>query len=210
MADPTFTLLAQPGSDLRPVSPAAHLADRFIAETIPAPRSVSLREVPFLAMIGIRVQPGEPVAERVESLLGSSLPPSCGAVTATGDTATLWLAPDDFLVVSTQPPPVLATALIEAIGDGPGSAADLSANRTTFELTGTAAREVMEKGCPLNLHPRAWPAGAAYVTALGPVPVIIWQLDHNTYRILLRSSFADYLGRWLLDAASEFAGPELV
>jgi sarcosine oxidase subunit gamma len=31
---------------------------------------------------------------------------------------------------------------------------DLSANRTTFELTGPQGRAVLEKGCSLDLHPR--------------------------------------------------------
>ena len=38
----------------------------------------------------------------------------------------------------------------------------------------------------------------------GPVPVILWCYDEDTYRILPRSSFADYLARWLLDAMAEY------
>jgi sarcosine oxidase subunit gamma len=47
-------------------------------------------------------------------------------------------------------------------------------------------------------------------TQVGPVPVVLWQTDDvPTYRLLPRSSFADYLARWLIDAMREFRAPAL-
>jgi sarcosine oxidase subunit gamma len=121
----------------------------------------------------------------------------------------LWLSPDEFLVVPGEEPSAATRALLEALGDQPGSVIDLSANRTTLELSGPSARAVLEKGCPLDLHPREFTAGTAYVTLIGSVPVILWKVEEETYRILPRSSFADFLGRWLLDAMAEFKAPEI-
>lgn len=200
----------------RRVSPAAHLGERFAAAEVTGARGVSLRELPFQTMIGLRVVPGSEVASRVETQLGTSLPSSCGSVSRGEGLAVLWLAPDEFLVVAEADPAALTSSLAAAVAEGPGSATDLSANRTTFELTGPSAREVLEKGCALDLHPRAFADGSAYVTTLGPVPVIIWkttlptgQESGESYRILPRSSFADFLGRWLLDAMVEYRAPEL-
>lgn len=193
----------------RRISPAAHLAEQFAAAEVTGPRGVSLREVPFHTMVGVRTVPGSDVAGRVEVQLGTTLPASCGAVSPAEGTAVLWLSPDEFLVVSDTDPATLTGALVEAVAEGPGSATDLSANRTTFELTGPSAREVLEKGCPLDLHPRAFAVGSAYVTALWSVPIILWQTGAESYRVLPRSSFADFLGRRLLDAMAEFRAPEL-
>ena len=52
----------------------------------------------------------------------------------------------------------------------PGSAIDLSANRTTLELRGSSAQAVLEKGCPLDPHPREFAAGTAYLTLIGSGP----------------------------------------
>ena len=112
-------------------------------------------------------------------------------------------------MVTDEQPAQLTSRLIEAIGDEPGSAIDLSANRTTFELAGPSARAVLEKGCPLDLHPRTFEVGTAYLTLIGSVPVVLWKVADERYRILPRSSFADFLGRWLLDAMAEFKAPEL-
>jgi sarcosine oxidase, subunit gamma len=196
--------------ELRRVSPAAHLAERFAAAEVSGPRAVRIREVPFLTMVGLRVVPDAAAAGRIETRLGVSLPSACGAVTTGDGVSVLWLSPDEFLVVSDERQPApLTTTLVETLRGEPGSATDLSANRTTLELGGPTAREVLEKGCPLDLHPRAFEVGTAYVTRIGPVPVILWKVTEDLYRILPRSSFADFLGRWLLDAMAEFKVPEI-
>ena len=200
---------------LRPISPAAHLAARFAAAEVRGARAVRIREVPFLTMVGLRAAPGSSAADWLGGHLGVRLPDRCGAV-ATGDGfSVLWLSPDEFLVVagaaasSPEAPRQLADALAGALDGQPGSAVDLSANRTTFELSGPMARDVLEKGCALDLHPRAFEIGTAYVSAIGSVPVILWKLDQDLYRLLPRASFADFLGRWLLDAMLEYQSPEL-
>lgn len=196
-------------ADVGGVSPAAHLADQFVAAEVSGIRAVRLREVPFVTMVGLRALPGTAAGGRVEARLGAELPTSCGSISAGTGGTLLWLSPDEFLVVSEQQPVDLTAALVEALEGESGSATDLSANRTTFELEGPAARHVLEKGCPLDLHPRAFQPGTAYVTVLGSVPVILWKVSDDSYRILPRSSFADFLGRWLIDAMAEFKAPEI-
>ena len=194
----------------RRISPAAHLAGAFTAAEVTGPRGVRLRETPFLTMIGVRVVPDTAAAAGIEASLRFSLPAGCGAVTAAHNRSVLWLSPDEFLVISDDDEPAEATAALRtALGEQPGSVIDLSSNRTTFELSGPSARAVLEKGCSLDLHPRTFTVGTAYVTLIGSVPVIVWRNGEDSYRILPRSSFADFLGRWLLDAMAEFKAPEV-
>jgi sarcosine oxidase subunit gamma len=210
MVESTVTV-APNGSGVghRPVSPAAHLNGRFAAAQVIGPRAVRIREVPFLTMVGVRAVPGSVAASRIEAHLEISLPTECGAVTSCRGVSAVWLSPDEFLVFSDGQPAELASALTEALGGEPGSVIDLSANRTTFELAGPSARLVLEKGCPLDLHPRSFAVGTAYMTLIGSVPVVLWKTGEDLYRILPRSSFADFLGRWLLDAMAEFKAPEI-
>ena len=88
-----------------------------------------------------------------------------------------------------------------------GAAIDVSGQRTTLRLRGAHARDVLEKGCSLDLHPRVYGPGTAAQTMLGLAGVILIPLDDDgaDYRILVRSSFARYLAEWLVDAAAEFA-----
>src|SRR5699024_6175186 len=120
----------------------------------------------------------------------------------------LWLGPDEFLAVDVsrrQQPG--ETLIAEASLDGlPGQAVDLSANRTILQLSGSKAREVLEKSCRADLHPRAFGVGTAIVTALGPVPVIIHHSSVLEYRIFPRASCADFTVCRLLDGMAEFLG----
>jgi sarcosine oxidase subunit gamma len=190
-------------------SPAAHLAGVFADAGSEGRRGVGLREVPFQTMVGLRVAQQSDGAHRLEEALGTLLPNRHGLVTEGAGRHILWLGPDEFLVISADTPADLVLALKEALRGNPGSVVDLSANRTTFELAGPSAKDVLEKGCPLDLHPRAFKEGTAVNTNIGHVAVILWKVAPETYRLHPRSSFADYLGRWLVDAMAEYKAPEI-
>ena len=192
-------------------SPAALLRAAF--ETGSVRGTVELNEVTFLTMVGVRVNRDTDAGRRIASVTGG-LPAACGAVSGSGETSVLWLGPEEFLVVAPMEAHEslggdLLQALREALGDGEGQVVDLSANRTTFELSGPRARAVLEKGCALDLHPRSFTPGTALTTEVGNIPVTLLKTGEESYRLFPRASFADFLGRWLLDGMREFASPEV-
>jgi sarcosine oxidase, subunit gamma len=194
-------------------SAAAHLADRMEAATVTGPRAVSLREHAFAVQVGLRAVPGSASAQALEDVLGLPLPTRHGQTT--GDAAgqhVIWLSPDEFLAVdlSREQSTGDADAFEAALEGLPGQALDLSANRTTLVLTGASAREVLEKGCQADLHPRSFPVGQAIATQVGPVPVVLHRSADDEFRLYPRASFADFLVRWLLDSMAEFGQEEVL
>ncbi|MEZ2389377.1 sarcosine oxidase subunit gamma [bacterium RCC_150] len=192
-------------------SPASHLAEHFEAGSVAG--TVSLKEIPFQTMVGLRVDPASDAGKRLASVTGG-LPAACGEITGDERATTLWLGPDEFLVVAPETAHDslggdLVRALLEALGEDSGQVVDLSANRTTFELSGIRARDVLEKSCSLDLHPRVFKAGTAFATEIGNIPVMLWKSGEESFRIFPRASFADFLGRWLIDGMKEFASPEV-
>ena len=192
-------------------SPAQHLAEAFASGSVDG--AVTLKEIPYQAMVGIRVDRNSDAGARVASVTGG-LPAACGEVTGTDPVNVLWLGPTEFLVVAPEEAHdslggSLVSDLTSALGGDAGQVVDLSANRTTFELSGSRARSVMEKSCALDLHPRVLKAGTALSTEIGHIPVVLWKTGEETFRIFPRASFADFLGRWLLDSMREYASPEV-
>ncbi|MDV8148883.1 sarcosine oxidase subunit gamma [Arthrobacter sp. B10-11] len=192
-------------------SPASHLAAALEAGSVEG--TVVLKEGPFQTMAGIRVALNSEEGARVASVIGG-LPARCGEVRGTEDVSVLWLGPAEFLVVAPEEAHDslggdLIRALHTALGDAPGQVVDLSANRTTFELSGPRARAVLEKGCALDLHPRSFTPGTALNTEVGNIPVVLLKSGEDSFRLFPRASFADFLGRWLLDAMREYASPEV-
>lgn len=192
-------------------SPASHLAPALEAGSIQG--TVVLSEGPFQTMAGIRVDPNSAEGARIAAVSGS-LPARCGEVGGAGTVSVLWLGPSEFLVVAPEDAHDslggnLIGSLTAALGDAPGQVVDLSANRTTFELSGPRARAVLEKGCALDLHPRSFTPGTALNTEVGNIPVVLQKTGEESFRLFPRASFADFLGRWLLDCMREFASPEV-
>lgn len=191
-------------------SPLAHLAERMRHGSGPG---VILVEVPFRTMVSLRVDPASAAATRIADYLGTPVPAGVGATSTPGPTTALWLGPDEWLLVSdadTTAGADLVDRLTAALGEERGAVVDVSANRTVLALSGPGARDVLEKGCPVDLHPRAFGPGKAVTTTLGQVPLLLWQTDSDgegdhapKYLLLPRASFADYTARWLLDAMRE-------
>jgi len=101
----------------------------------------------------------------------------------------LWLGPGWYLVV----------------GAVPAGAVDTSAARTTLELAGPSARDVLAHGCRLDLHPRVFTPGAAARTNVAKAAVVLHRTG-DAYRLYVGSSYADYLVTWLLDAMTPYVG----
>lgn len=175
---------------------------------------VRLSEHPFLAQIGVRGRPGGAAAAAVEAELGGPLPARAGDVTQLSDeTHVLWLGPDEFLVVAPDeaqggPAPAALVARLKASLDGITGevmqVVDLSANRTTLELAGPRAQEVLDRSVRIDLDPVALPTGGAVVTLLAGIGVILWRTADDVFRVMPRSSFGEHTARWLLDGMREF------
>ncbi|WP_046471766.1 sarcosine oxidase subunit gamma [Allosalinactinospora lopnorensis] len=190
-------------------SPADHLAERFAGTGSEA--TVTLREIPFLAQVELRVNPGEEgqAARMAGEFLGCSMP-GPGRWEGNGQPHALWCGPGWYLIVDASATGRgLAAGLAAALGGEYGAlcagVVDVSAQRTVLELRGPQAREVLAHGCELDLHPRVFGPGHYAQTLLAKATVGIQQIDATpAYRIQVRASYADYLARWLLDAMHEY------
>ena len=60
------------------------------------------------------------------------------------------------------------------------SIVDVSANRIALELSGPLAKEVLSKGCAVDLHPRAWRPGMCARAMLARAQVILHERSDST------------------------------
>ena len=172
------------------------------------PDSVRITVEAFVAMVDLRL--GSPDAE-ASARLGVDLPTTPNTWVPTDEGRAVWLGPDEWLLTSsTQAPDELEARVAAAVAPLSGSATDVSAQRITLRLKGARARDVLAKGCALDLHPRVFGRGRSAQTTLGLAGVVLLALTDtgDDYVVLVRSSFAGYLADWLVDAALEFTAPQ--
>jgi sarcosine oxidase, subunit gamma len=169
------------------------------------PAGVDVTVEPFVAMVDVRLGA---VGAEASAALGSALPTAPNTWVPAGTGRAVWLGPDEWLLTSTtETPEDLEARVRAAVVPLGGSAADVSAQRIALRLSGARARDVLAKGCSLDLHPRVFGRGSSAQTSLGQAGVVLLALSEtgDDYLVLVRSSFAGYLADWLLDAALEFA-----
>jgi sarcosine oxidase subunit gamma len=80
----------------------------------------------------------------------------------------------------------------------------LSSSRTRISIEGRAAREVLLKGIPIDLHPSVFAPGKFAMTGLHHTPVLLHCVAENRLELYAMRTFALDIWEWLEDAALEF------
>ena len=147
-------------------------------------------------------------APAMKEALGTELP--VGANRWNGDCgrAAIWLGPDEWLIVAADGEAAPLEQAIRAArppADPWLSVVDLSQSYAALLLSGSRTRELLAKGCPLDLHPRAFGSGSCAQSTLAKARVLLRAVEDGTaVEVWFRNSFADYAIRWLIDASAEF------
>jgi sarcosine oxidase subunit gamma len=170
-----------------------------------------LRERQRLGKIDLRGDPharGFMVAAgRVLDLLLPSEP--CTSA-VTDQIRVLWLAPDQWLVTCpARDVPGLLASLREALAGVHAAITEVTEGRAAFRVAGPSARDVLAKGCPLDLHARAFPPGRCAQSLLAKASVLIHLVEDDpeqgpVFDVYVARSFAHYLWTWLEDAGREY------
>lgn len=145
--------------------------------------------------------------ESVASVLGVAPPREANTVASSGARRILWLGPDEWLAVcGGEEDAFTVVEEMESALDGKHAlVSDVSHSRLIFALEGERARDVLLKGCSVDLDPVAFTAGQCAQTALARAHMLLHQVSETPcYHLYAHRSFADYVFSWLRDAAQEY------
>ena len=166
-----------------------------------------VREHPFLGHINLRGDPRDPsFAGAVGGVMGEALPMVPNTLTDVNGATMYWLGPDEWLIVTPDDHrEAILRRLRQALAKLHVAVTDISGGQTALHLHGRHVRDVLAKGCPIDLHPRVFGIGQCAQSHLGKAPVLIGQIEEQPYfELIVRRSFADYLWMWLESAAEEY------
>jgi sarcosine oxidase subunit gamma len=135
--------------------------------------------------------------------IGMTLPETPNTVAPGAKHHAWWLGPDEWLLVAiAETDDGLERALRPLLAGRFASVVDVSSGFVMLHLTGTRAREILQRGCPLDLHPRVFPIGACAQSHFFKAAIIVRPVDDHAFEVIVRRSFADYALRMLRDAAA--------
>jgi sarcosine oxidase subunit gamma len=80
----------------------------------------------------------------------------------------------------------------------------LSSSRSRISIEGRAARDVLRKGIPIDLHESVFAPGKFAMTGLHHTPVLLHCTAEQRFELYVMRTFAMNVWEWLEDAALEF------
>jgi heterotetrameric sarcosine oxidase gamma subunit len=174
--------------------------------------SIEVRDDLTIASFAAGKGKADDLKAAIRAAYGVELPTTPERIVAK-DVAFIWYGPDQWLAVAERgagsgPGSVSGRDLeieLKKVATGLAAVVDQSDGRAVIRISGARARDVLAKGLPIDLHPRAFKANGVAITHASHIGVILWQLGAEpTYEIAMFRSFADSFTHWLKDSAAEF------
>ncbi len=196
-------------------SALAHLGLEGRGQSDRGDAGVAMRERPHRGIVNLRLDPNNAEAmAALEAAFGFALPKTANDTAGDADTIALWLGPDEWWLVEPGPEPEAGPALAEklraALADHFAAITEVGESRTCIRVSGPNARALLQKGCPLDLHPCVFKAGACAQSILAKAGVTLHLFADESvaegliFDIYVARSFAEYLWAWLEDAGREY------
>src|SRR5260370_1710522 len=138
---------------------------------------VVLSERADLALAAVMVRKGasEALARRVRAVFGLDLPTTPRRA-ARGSLAFVWAGPGCWLAVTEGRDGTSLEELLRHDLSNLASISDQSDGRAVVRIAGGRARDVLDKGVPVDLNPRVFTAGDTAVNNVGHIAFHLWQL----------------------------------
>jgi sarcosine oxidase subunit gamma len=141
---------------------------------------------------------------------------SCRAILQ-GARATLWLGPDEYLLLGSIDGRQVAThefqaaeaagALELALGRIPHALVDISHRQFALQVSGPHAATILSGACPLDLDLSEFPVGMCTRTVFAKADIVLWRTQEDAFHVEVWRSFAGYVTGLLREIAVEFYGP---
>ena len=122
-------------------------------------------------------------------------------VSSNNDTRILWTGPSNWLLVSTKQN--ILNSVQNICDDRNFAVTDLSHSRAVIELKGSKSKEILKKGCPINLN--EFKANNCANSVFHGITITIDMVsnDPETFRVFALRSFGESLYHGITDACLE-------
>jgi sarcosine oxidase, subunit gamma len=138
----------------------------------------------------------------------------CRAVVGDGR-ATLWLGPDEYLLLGRADGSAADIAASEAaatqeleraLGALPHALVNISNRQFGLEISGPHAATILNGACPLDLDLSEFPVGMCTRTVLAKADIVLWRTREDAFHLEVWRSFSGYVTGLLSEIALEFYG----
>jgi sarcosine oxidase subunit gamma len=167
--------------------------------------AVTLGDVDIALAWNVRGDPAQPAfVDATGTVLGLALPLQPNTSARADGSTLLWLGPSSWLFV------VLGDsrgddfyAALRAVNEAGGALFDVSSSYVAWSVAGEASARVLNRGCPLDLHPAAFAPGRCAQSVFGHVNALLYRPDERSaFIVMVARSFAADAWTQLVECAA--------
>ena len=164
---------------------------------------VALVTAPHAGRAYVRLRVALRDAESAGRELGLPLAP---LTSRAGEPTALWIAPDQWLLMSSdETAEILAGRIERSLGDLLHHATDASDALACFVVSGRAARGLLAMGSGVDFDERAFGPGRCVRTRFAKIAVVVHCVAADRFELIFDRSVVLYLEQWLRRAITDAA-----
>jgi sarcosine oxidase subunit gamma len=173
---------------------------------------IAIEEASFQGMITLRAYDlcSELLAETLRDIIKCEIPEVC-KVCFGDETAILWMSPDELMIYVPYDDVDVIIKEIETrlVSYGHFFCVNVSDARAILRLSGEHVREVIAKGCPVDLKRNSFVAGDMRRTRIASVAVGLYRKSQKpeVFEVFCYRSYVKYLWDWLCASSKSCTVP---
>ena len=163
------------------------------------PPGISVQEIRKIILLQIAGNPTESTfMEHVKSAIHYDLPIIPNTATKNDISFALWLSPNSWLIGFYQ------DTLVNVFNSQTLNLNNVSSGRTILRFSGLDTRDMLAKGCPIDLHPEIFTPGSCAQSKVGSLNILLNVVDRETIDLFVPRSFSVGFWEWVLEASAEY------
>jgi sarcosine oxidase subunit gamma len=145
---------------------------------------------------------GEQARERASGAWSAAFSEVACRASVAGTRATLWLGPDEYLLLAPAEESAAIAADLERVLDGsPHALVDVSHRQTAMRISGPHAEALLSGACPLDLEAGEFPVNMCTRTVFAKADIVLWRTAADSFHLEVWRSFSDYVTAMLTEIA---------
>ncbi len=195
-----FTILKGDASVVNQTRRFSAFMDLAAPKSFASKAEIILQQLHPQVLLNLRVSVDSAVQEAVRQLCGCELPEVPNSSTDGETGKILKLGPNEWLLIADT-----KTSWSERMKIPGATLTDVSHARVAVMLDGSKSREMLAKGCTVDLHPKVFPPGTCIQTSIAKIGVIVLKGQNaNDYTLYAARSYAGSFWHWLSASAQEY------
>lgn len=144
----------------------------------------------------------EKLQTAIKSVIGLKFPAKALSSAANKDYQINWISADEVLLLVPEKTEFDIETKLRELMKGHFAIVNVTGGQTVLELSGEHAETILKKSSSYDIHPSNFPIGKVVTTVFAKSQAVICRMGDDSFQLIVRRSFSDYIWKWIVDAGS--------